>query len=302
MTQLIFIALFPLIALIAMGYALKRIHVLDEPFWKGAEKLNYYILFPSMLFLNLATAHIEAKSIAQIMFVVGIVVTLASSLLYALRHYFKTPAARFGVYMQSMVRFNTYIGLALVVALFQAQGMALFAIILVFCIPLVNVLSVLALSDTKTLQPQQILYALMKNPLILGCIVGGLFNISGLSLWIGAEHFIRQIALCSLPLGLMCVGAALQFNGLQRDLMPLGLNVVGRLLFMPALAWLVCWGLKLPVLETQILVLFFALPTASAAYVLTQVLGGDSRMMATVISLQTVCAALSLPFVLWWLI
>ncbi|NLN58445.1 MAG: AEC family transporter, partial [Gammaproteobacteria bacterium] len=91
MTQLIFIALFPLIALIAMGYALKRIHVLDEPFWKGAEKLNYYILFPSMLFLNLATAHIEAKSIAQIMFVVGIVVTLASSLLYALRHYFKTP-------------------------------------------------------------------------------------------------------------------------------------------------------------------------------------------------------------------
>ncbi len=99
MTQLIFIALFPLIALIAMGYALKRIHVLDEPFWKGAEKLNYYILFPSMLFLNLATAHIEAKSIAQIMFVVGIVVTLASSLLYALRHYFKTPAARlWGVY------------------------------------------------------------------------------------------------------------------------------------------------------------------------------------------------------------
>ncbi len=157
MTHLIFIALFPLIALIAMGYLLKQSRMLDEPFWKGAEKLNYYILFPSMLFLNLATANIEAKSIAQILLVVGIIVALVSCLLYALRGYFKTPAVRFGVYMQSMVRFNTYIGLALVAALFQVQGMALFAIILVFCIPLVNVLSVLALSDTKTLQAKQIL-------------------------------------------------------------------------------------------------------------------------------------------------
>ncbi len=38
-------------------------------------------------------------------------------------------------------------------------------------------------------------------------------------------------------------------------------------------------------LESQILVLFFALPTASAAYVLTQVLGGDSRLMASIYQL-----------------
>ena len=115
-------------------------------------------------------------------------------------------------------------------------------------------------------------------------------------------HFIRQMALCSLPLGLMCVGAALQFNGLQQDVFTLALNVFGRLLFMPALAWLICLSLNIPVLESQILVLFFALPTASAAYVLTQVLGGDSRLMATIISLQTVFAALTLPIVLWLLI
>ena len=83
----------------------------------------------------------------------------------------------------------------------------------------------------------------------------------------------------------------------------MALNVFGRLLFMPALAWLICQSLNVPVLESQILVLFFALPTASAAYVLlTQVLGGDSRLMATIISLQTVFAALTLPIVLWLLI
>lgn len=37
---------------------------------KGAEKLNYYILFPSMLFLN--SAALKPKSIAQILLVVGL--------------------------------------------------------------------------------------------------------------------------------------------------------------------------------------------------------------------------------------
>ena len=47
---------------------------------------------------------------------------------------------------------------------------------------------------------------------------------------------------------------------------------------------------NIPKLETQIIVLFFALPTASSAYILTKVLGGDSRLMASIISIQTVVA------------
>jgi len=47
-----------------------------------------------------------------------------------------------------------------------------------------------------------------------------------------------------------------------------------------------------------VLVLFFALPTAPTAYVLTRQLGGDSHLMAGLITLQTLLAALSLPLVL----
>jgi len=42
----IIIALFPLVALIAMGYIFKRTQFLSDEFWRGAEKLNYLILFP----------------------------------------------------------------------------------------------------------------------------------------------------------------------------------------------------------------------------------------------------------------
>ncbi|MOA45233.1 Membrane transport protein [compost metagenome] len=71
-----------------------------------------------------------------------------------------------------------------------------------------------------------------------------------------------------------------------------------RLLLMPLLAFAVARALGLPVLESSILILFFALPTAPTAYVLTRQLGGDSHLMAGIITLQTLLAALSLIGVL----
>lgn len=203
--------------------------------------------------------------------------------------------------MQSVVRFNTYIGLAVVAALFHQPGMTLLAVILAISIPTVNVLSVLALADREQMNLLQIFKALGQNPLIMSCVVGALFNLSGLPLWAGFEHFLKQLALSSLPLGLLCVGAALEFNQFKTAIVPLILNTLARLLFMPALAWLICIWLGVPQLETQVLVIFFALPTASAAYILTKVFNGDSQLMAAVISVQTLCAALSLPLVLWLL-
>ena len=48
MTQ-IFLSLFPLLALILGGNILERTKFLTDGFWSGAEKLNYYLLFPAML-------------------------------------------------------------------------------------------------------------------------------------------------------------------------------------------------------------------------------------------------------------
>jgi predicted permease len=67
---------------------------------------------------------------------------------------------------------------------------------------------------------------------------------------------------------------------------------------MPLLAWAVAYALQLPTMETSVLVLFFALPTAPTAYVLTRQLGGDSQLMAGIITLQTLLAAVSLPLLL----
>lgn len=294
----ILLSLFPLIALIFTGYILKNRQFFSDGFWAGAEKLNYYFLFPAMLFGNLASARIDLGMVNTILLVLAVMLSLVCTVLYIIRRIYRIPSSRFGVYTQSNVRFNTYIGLAIVASLFPQQGMTLFAIILAISIPIVNVLSVLALTEKEGMDLRSISLSLIKNPLIMGCVVGVLFNLSGLQLWNGLNAFIQQLAGCSLPLGLMCVGAALQFMALKNDLLPLFINTFSRLLIIPAFAYTICQGLNFSTLETQIFVVYFALPTASASYILTKVLKGDSQLMAGTISLQTLCSALTLPIVL----
>ena len=288
-------ALFPLIILIAMGYIFKRIRFLADEFWRGAEKLNYLILFPVLLFNNLAYIKFELSTITQVLLALFIIIIITALTLWVARAFFHIPIARFGVYVQSQIRFNTYIGLSIMSLLFGAQGMQMFAMMIALAIPLVNVISVLAFSQGQGLKPTQILFSLIKNPLILGCLVRIIFNLLQLSLFSGLEQLFKILASMSLPLGLICVGAALQFTELKHDYSRLLLNTLGRLIVMPCLAYLICYVLNLNQFETIILVVFFALPTASASYILTRYFNGDSQLMAGVISLQTLCFAVTFP-------
>ncbi|WP_436861517.1 AEC family transporter [Acinetobacter haemolyticus] len=297
----IILALFPLVALIASGYLFKKYHFLSQDFWAGAEKLNYYILFPALLFNTLSTTKVDFQSLSTAIFAMFFVVLLVTAFMYVLRMFWNIQPARFGVHVQSLVRFNTYIGLALVASLFQKEGMAILVILLALCIPLVNVISVLALTSKEQMAVKPVLIALLKNPLIASCIVGGVVNVLNIPIWDGLSGLIKLFSASSLPLGLLCVGAALQFMQMKKDIVVLVADTFARLLAVPALAFAVCTWLGLPSLQIQILVVFFALPTASAAYILTKVLGGDSQLMAAVISFQTLCAAVTLPLVIWWI-
>ena len=112
---------------------------------------------------------------------------------------------------------------------------------------------------------------------------------------------LKLVAGMSLPLGLLCVGAALQFDALKYAGRALILNTFGRLILVPILAYLGCLLFGLAAFETMIVVVFFSLPTASAAYVLTKYFQGDSQLMAAIISLQTLCFGLTFPLWMWFL-
>ncbi|MFI8482100.1 AEC family transporter [Pseudomonas sp. NPDC078700] len=292
------LALWPLFALIVAGFYLRRWSFPNEAFWPGAERLNYFVLFPALLFSSLARAPLDNPALKQLALAVMLGLGIGWLALLLMRRLRSWPAARFGVFTQGTLRFNTYLGLAAVGSLFGQPGLTLAALMLALMVPTVNVLSVWSLTAERGVNMRSLLLPILKNPLILACLGGALINLSGIGLPGGTDRLLSMLAAASLPLGLLCVGAALKPEELGGEVPALVWSSVARLVGMPLLAWVIAQVLGLPAMETTVLVLFFALPTAPTAYVLTRHLGGDSQLMAGAITLQTLLAAASLPIIL----
>ncbi|WP_336605355.1 AEC family transporter [Stutzerimonas stutzeri] len=292
------LALWPLFALIIAGYFLRLREFPSEAFWPGAERINYFVLFPALLFSSLATAPLDNPALPRLAGAVMLGLGLAWLALLIMKRVRGWPAARFGAFAQGALRFNTYLGLAVVGSFFGKEGLAMAALMLALMVPTVNVMSVWALTAERGVSVRSLLLPIVKNPLILACLTGALVNFSGFGLPWGIDRLLSLLAAASLPLGLLCVGAALKPKELGGEIPALGWNSALRLMAVPLLAYAVARLLSLPAMETTIIVLFFALPTAPTAYVLTRQLDGDSHLMAGIITLQTLLAAASLPLVL----
>ncbi|MBS8226909.1 AEC family transporter [Vannielia litorea] len=294
------LTIWPLFALICLGYLLSRRGWPDAGFWPAAERLNYFILFPALLVSSLADAPLRDPAILRMGGAGLVTITLAALGMWAVRRLI-LPArpARFGPALQGVIRFNTYIGLAVTVGLTGAAGLGQAAVYLAIAVPFVNVLSIMALSESTGLRAAPAMVrSILANPLILACLAGIVLTLTGIGLPWGADRFLDLMGRASLPLGLLCVGAALRPAALRQDLAPLITIGALRLLAMPLLAALIARAMGLEGTEALVLATFSAIPVAPTAYVLTRQLGGDGTLMAGLVTSQTLAAVATIPLVL----
>lgn len=298
------IMLWPVFALLMLGVLARRFDFPGEGFWPLAEKATYFVLFPVLLVARLSQADIGGVSIGGIALAVLLLLLGGSLLCYLLRPLLKLDGGEFTSFYQGGVRFNTYVGLASVAALYGEAGLAVSAVIIAFMIPLLNVFCVLVFTlhagGSSGLRP--ILRNVIRNPLILASVFGMLLNYSGIGMPPLARPVAELLGQMALPLGLLAVGAGLSLRAL-RAVGPalLGASVIKLVLF-PVLALALGQWLSLGEQAQNLLVLFAALPTASSAYILARQLGGDAPMMAAIITGQTLLSAITIPLMLGWLI
>lgn len=296
--------LWPVFALLMLGVLARRYDFPGESFWPLAEKATYFVLFPVLLVARLSQADIGSVSIGGIGLAVLLLLLAGTLLCYLLRPLLKLDGAEFTSFYQGAVRFNTYVGLAAVAALYGESALAVAAVIIAFMIPLLNVFCVLVFAFHAGGTPgwRPVIGNLVRNPLILASVLGMLLNYSGIGLPPLVAPVAELLGQMALPLGLLAVGAGLSLKAL-RAVGPvlLGASFIKLLLF-PLLALALGELLALTEQTRNVLVLFAALPTAGSAYILARQLGGDAAMMAAIITGQTLLSALAIPLMLGWLL
>lgn len=293
-------ALWPVFALLCVGYALRRVGFPGDGFWEPAEKLIYFLLFPALLIYKLSLADVGTVPVAEVALAVALLLMAGTAVLVGIQVVKPLENSSFTSVYQGGVRFNTYVGLAASAALYGDDGLAVAAVIIAVMVPLLNLLCILIFSfyTRKDAGVLSAMAALVKNPLIIACVVGIFLNVSGLGLpWMLAS-VAGLLSGVALPLGLLAVGAGLNLTALRKAGVSVVYSSAVKLLLFPCLMLVICGLFVESMLVAQVLLMFSALPTASSAYVLARQLGGDAPLMAAIITGQTLISMATMPLVL----
>ena len=298
MTLALLSALFPIALMILLGHWLKRSGFLAEGFWPQAERLGYYVLLPSLFAHGLATAELGDVPVHGMILALVMSTIVVSILLAGSRRFFPVDDAAFTSMFQGGIRFNNYVGVSAAAGLFGAYGVTLAAVANAAIVPTVNILCVLIFARFGTrgrLAARAVCKQIVMNPLVVACAVGITLQTTGIGLPQGLEPVLKALGQASLPLGLLCVGAALELRKAGSWVAPIGLSSVVKFVLMPAVTLIACRLLDLRGEAAVAVLLFQSLPTASSSYIMARQMGGDAPLMAGIIAGQTLIATLALP-------
>lgn len=299
-----FLALLPVFIVILVGLGLRRSALIGEGHWAAVDHVCYFVLFPAIIFKEIAAADFTGVPVWNMALAMMLAISTMFALLLALRRplcaALSLDGPQYSSLFQGATRWHTFIALAIIPVYFGQGALAIGAVSAAAMIPLLNVVNVAVLSlyaSGKRPDARTVALSILKNPFVLSSVGGVIWKLSGLPLPGLGLQVLDMIGKGALGLALLTVGAGLRLDHAMAAKGPVVLATVLKLLVMPLFMafWLTLLGVTGQTFA--IAMVSVAVPTGSGAYVLARRMGGDAPLIANILTLQVVCAALTIPLV-----
>ena len=292
----------PVILLILLGYTLNRAGFPGHDFWPAIERLTYYVFYPCLLFGAISRSDMTADTAGW--FAITLLAALLTMALFLAitRRVARWQGPRYTSIYQGSMRWNGFVALAVADAFLGPSGLAMTAIGIAVMVPTLNVLSVYTLTRHAGAQPQNfrvVMRLLSQNPLIIACIAGITFNLAGIQLPNILQNTMSLLGDAALAVGLLAVGASLQFAIPQNAFGQLGVVSAFKLLLMPCFVALFCVLFGVSGVSFAAAMICASVPTAPSSYILARQLGGDADFMAQAVTASTLAACVTMPVILY---
>ena len=294
----VILSLLPVFALILLGALLRRFALLTPEGWMALERITYFVLFPPVLFMSIIGGSFAGEETARMALALGLANLAMSALMILIRPLLPATGAQFSSIFQAGLRWNSYVALGVITSLMGKPGVALAAVAFAVMVPLNNLFSVLVITRYASHAPApigKIARSIAANPLIIATLSGIFFAIFAIPLPKPAEDILNLLGQGTVAVGLLCVGAALDFGSMGSAKAGLAAGVILRVAVMPALTFGLC--LLMGVSHQALLVglITVSAPVATSAYILARQLGGDATLMANLTTLTTLASLVSMP-------
>lgn len=295
----------PVFLTMVVGWVLKQKGMLTDNFCTVAEKFNFNIALPALLFKDIAGISIrEAFDPVYTIFCAGATTICFFGAWLGARLFMKEQYS-VGAFVQACYRSSAAVlGIAFIQNIYGTSGMA--PMMIVSSVPLFNIYAVLVLvlenPDNKGKGAAAIKKAVIgvaKNPIIWGIIVGAVFSLLGWTLPNILGKTVNNLASLATPLALIVVGAGFEGRKALAKVKPTMIAstvklVIQPLVFLPVAMWLGFTGDKMIALLVML-----GGSTTPSCYIMAKNMGGDHVLTSSVVVTTTLLSAFTLTAWIW---
>lgn len=294
-------ATFPIFLVMVIGYILKQIGMLNDNFVTVANRFNFKVTLPFMLFRDISGVDIRAVFDIRYVLFCALVSTACFWIIWGGVKLFLKDQSMRGAFVQASFRSSAAVmGLAFIQNMYGSSAMG--PLMIVSAVPLYNIFSVIVLTfegaRSGEVDPKQKIKAacinIVKNPIILGILVGLIVGLLGLDFPVIVDKTVNSVAQMATPLALITIGAGFEGRKALAKIRPtiaasMIKLVIQPLIFLPVAAWMGFRG------EQMIAILIMlASPTTPSCYIMAKNMDNDGVLTASVIVMTTLLAAFTL--------
>ena len=302
----VFNVVFPVFALILIGYICGRTGKLGESASVELNRFVVWLALPAQLFYFASSSSWQTlwqPGFIAAFFLSCLTVFFLVLMLSWLRNRDLVAASFSGL---SASYSNTgYMGIPLCVLALGQDGLApaiisTFIVFVMFAIATI-LIEVGIQSHKKSHEiVLSVLKSLCTNPLLLAPVAGLLWSSTDLVLYDPLAQVISFLAAAATPCALVSIGLFLMQKERSVPQEAWGISFA-KLIIQPLVAWLIAGPiLDLPALWVSAVVILAALPTGTGPFMLAQYYNADGRTISRVVLLSTIGSLLTLSLFLWW--
>ena len=287
----------PVFLMLALGYFLKIIKLIDNELITKGNKLVFKVFLPTLLFKNVYTSQLKSVFNLKLILFAPIVVIILYLLSIPIICKLRKDNRRRGAMIQAIFRSNFVIlGIPIISTIYNNEPSAVPALLTAIVVPLFNFLAVITLEVFRGEKPKisKILRSIVTNPLILATLLGFAVNFAGINLPSVLASTVSSVAAVASPLSIVLLGAFFRFDNIRHDIKDVLICTFGRLIAFPLIGTLLALLVGFRGIEFTSLLIAFAAPPAISSFTMAQqmdsdyTIAGESVIAASALSCFTI--------------
>ena len=291
----------PIFLVMVLGWVLRQIGMLDDKFVATANKFNFEVTLPVLLFRDISSVDIRAVfDLKYVLFCAG-----ASSLCFWLiwggTKLFLKDKSMIGAFVQASFRSSAAVmGLAFIQNLYGQSAMG--PLMIIGAVPLYNIYSVIVLTfegerdgiaDTST-KIREACVNILKNPIIISICLGLLTSMCGVHFPVLVDKTIGSVAQMATPLALVTLGAGFEGRKALAKMKPSLAAALIKLAVQPLVMVPIAAVMGFSGEKMIGILIMLASPTTPSCYIMAKNMKNDGTLTASVVVLTTLLASFTL--------